>query len=49
MATKTAGTPIPVGDTPRDVFVAPDGKTVYVSNLLDGSVTPIERGDQHGG
>ncbi|MGO9189749.1 MAG: YncE family protein, partial [Streptosporangiaceae bacterium] len=33
--------PIPVGHNPRAIAVTPDGKTAYVSNGDDGTVTPI--------
>jgi outer membrane autotransporter protein len=45
-ATNTAGTPIDVGLNPRGVVASPDGKTIYVANLIvyslgEGTVTPI--------
>src|ERR1700724_283862 len=42
-ATNTvAGTPIPVGDNPFVVTVAPDGKHAYVTNLTSNSVSVID-------
>jgi YVTN family beta-propeller protein len=40
VATKVAGTPIPVGDVPGSVAITPNGKTAYVSDVT-GHVTPI--------
>lgn len=41
-ATQTPATPIAVGGGPRTLGVTPDGSTVYVASLDDGSVTPID-------
>jgi YVTN family beta-propeller protein len=40
LATKVAGTPIPVGDVPGSVAITPNGRTAYVSDVT-GHVTPI--------
>src|SRR5471030_1108809 len=40
-ATNTAGTPIPVGQDPLGIAVTPNGATVYVTNRLSSTVTPI--------
>ena len=40
-ATNTAGTLIPVGNTPVGVTVTPDGSKVYVANQVDGTVSVI--------
>ncbi len=39
--TNTAGTPIPVGDSPGFVAITPDGRTAYVPNADSNTVTPI--------
>jgi YVTN family beta-propeller protein len=36
------GTPIPVGDSPSLVAVAPDGKHAYVTNLASNNVSVID-------
>jgi YVTN family beta-propeller protein len=42
-ATNTVvGTPIPVGDSPFLVAVAPDGKHAYVTNLTSNTVSVID-------
>jgi YVTN family beta-propeller protein len=41
LATKTAGTAIPVGHGPAAIAIAPDGSTAYVVDLLDSSVVPV--------
>ena len=35
------GKPIPVGRTPFRIAITPEGKTVYVVNMVSGTVTPI--------
>jgi YVTN family beta-propeller protein len=40
-ATNRAGKPIPVGKDPGALAITPNGETVYVSNLVSGTVTPI--------
>ncbi|HEX9099140.1 MAG TPA: YVTN family beta-propeller repeat-containing protein, partial [Candidatus Dormibacteraeota bacterium] len=42
VATNSPGIPIPVGTNPRGVAITPDGQTVYVTNLGDNTVTPID-------
>jgi DNA-binding beta-propeller fold protein YncE len=46
LTTNTAGVPIPVGPTPFDVTVSPDGETAYVTTLGDAStpsaLTPVD-------
>ena len=46
LTTNTAGAPIPVGPTPFDVTVSPDGETAYVTTLGDAStpsaLTPVD-------
>jgi YVTN family beta-propeller protein len=37
----TPGTPISVGEFPFAVAITPDGKTAYVTNFDDNTVTPI--------
>lgn len=37
----TPGTPIKVGNNPQVIIIAPNGKTAYVVNNADGTVTPI--------
>jgi DNA-binding beta-propeller fold protein YncE len=39
--TNKAGQPIKVGREPMAVAVTPDGKTAYVVNNGDGTVTPV--------
>ena len=41
-ATNTAGTPIPIGDSPEGIAITPDGTTAYVANADAGTVTPID-------
>jgi YVTN family beta-propeller protein len=41
LATNTTGMPIPVGSSPIEVAITPDGKTAYVTNELSNTVTPI--------
>ena len=36
-----AGAPIKVGSFPRSVVVAPSGRTAFVANGANASVTPI--------
>jgi YVTN family beta-propeller protein len=33
---------IPVGDNPRGIAVSPDGKTAYINNSLDGTISVID-------
>jgi YVTN family beta-propeller protein len=40
-STATPGTPISVGSRPDWIVIAKDGKTAYVTNNGDGTVTPI--------
>lgn len=42
LATNQAGAPIPVGGDPDSVAISPDGRTAYVSNEIDGTVSVIE-------
>ena len=42
IATNTAGTTIPVGNSPDTIAITPDGKTVYVVNQNSNDVTPID-------
>jgi YVTN family beta-propeller protein len=42
LVTNQAGAPIPVGADPDSVAISPDGRTAYVSNELDGTVSVIE-------
>ncbi len=42
VASGVAGRPIPVGDQPYAMAVTPDGRTVYVTNVLSNDVTPID-------
>jgi YVTN family beta-propeller protein len=37
-----AGAPIPVGEDPDSIAISPDGRTAYVSNGIDGTVSVIE-------
>jgi YVTN family beta-propeller protein len=41
VASNTPGTPIPVGREPTKIAITPDGKTAYVTDYLDDSVTSI--------
>jgi len=36
---------VPVGANPRDVLFSPDGRTAYVANALDDSVTVLDTAD----
>ncbi len=40
-ATNTALAPIKVGSRPDEVLAAPDGRTLYVLNLDEGTITPV--------
>jgi YVTN family beta-propeller protein len=42
LATNLAAAPISVGTHPASVAIAPDGRTAYVSNELDGTVSVID-------
>lgn len=42
LATNQAGAPIPVGGDPDSIAISPDGRTAYVSNEIDGTVSVIE-------
>lgn len=42
VATNTAGTPIPVGDSPRGIAATPDGRKAYVADGDSNTVTPID-------
>jgi len=41
LATRRAGSPVPVGSEPRAVAATPDGKVVYVADSGGDTVTPI--------
>ena len=36
------GTPITVGKSPAWAQISPDGKTLYVANFFDGSMTVVD-------
>jgi len=42
LVTNQAGAPIPVGGDPDSIAISPDGRTAYVSNEIDGTVSVIE-------
>jgi YVTN family beta-propeller protein len=42
LLTNQAVAPIPVGGDPDSVAISPDGRTAYVSNEIDGTVSVIE-------
>jgi YVTN family beta-propeller protein len=42
LATGTAGTPIPGGNSPGAIAITPDGKTAYVADVYGNTVTPID-------
>ncbi|MFT3863782.1 MAG: PKD domain-containing protein [Solirubrobacterales bacterium] len=42
LATNQVGAPIQVGADPDSVAISPDGRTAYVSNEIDGTVSVIE-------
>lgn len=42
LSTRSVVKEIPLGDAPHGVVVSPDGKTVYVTNLLSGDVSFVD-------
>lgn len=42
LVTNQAGAPIPVGGDPDSIAISPDGRTAYVSNEIDGTISVIE-------
>ncbi len=48
-ATRSAGTPIPIGTGPVAVAITPDGRTAYVTDYDANTVTPIDTANDTAG